>query len=128
MPVNPRAPAILSRDVLLDLIAFIHLERDEAVEMPTFPRFQQLDAVRRSSPTPVSTGRETISSSTCRVRKVDTIAWIAHQIINLHDDADQPLFDTAIIVTDRLVPDRQLQTPSAGLPVSRWCARSTDLP
>lgn len=46
--------------------------------------------------------------------KSNTIAWTAHQIINLHDDQDLPIFDTAIIVTDRLVLDRQLQETISG--------------
>lgn len=34
---------------------------------------------------------------------------MAHQAINLHDANDTPVFSTAIIVTDRVVLDRQLQ-------------------
>ena len=41
--------------------------------------------------------------------KSNTIAWISHQIINLHDEDDKPLFDAAVVVTDRVVLDRHLQ-------------------
>lgn len=41
--------------------------------------------------------------------KSNTIAWTAHRLITLHDEADEPVFDTAIVVTDRVVLDRQLQ-------------------
>jgi hypothetical protein len=33
--------------------------------------------------------------------KSNTIGWTAHQAIKLHDAQDRPIFDTAIIVTDR---------------------------
>lgn len=41
--------------------------------------------------------------------KSNTIAWAAHHLATLHDDADQAIFDTVIVVTDRVVLDRQLQ-------------------
>ena len=48
-------------------------------------------------------GRATSSSIVLGLVKSNTIAWTAHQIINLHDGQDEVVFDTAIIVTDRLV-------------------------
>lgn len=58
--------------------------------------------------------------------KSNTIAWTAHQIINLHDENDQPLFDTAIIVTDRLVLDRQLQNTIGGFAQTEGVVKKID--
>ncbi len=126
---QPEGPAILSRDVLLDLIGrFIHLERDEGKEMLIFPRFQQLDAVRKvlAHARGQGAGQNYLIQHSAGSGKSNTIAWIAHQIINLHDDADQPLFDTAIIVTDRLVLDRQLQNTISGFAQVKGVVRKID--
>jgi type I restriction enzyme R subunit len=113
----PDCQAVFSREVLLDLIGrFIHLERDGGKEVLIFPRFQQFDAVRKSlaDAKALGAGQNYLIQHSAGSGKSNTIAWTAHQIINLHDDGDQPLFDTAIIVTDRLVLDRQLQNTIGG--------------
>lgn len=108
----PDGKAVFSREVLLELIGrFIHLERNGGKEVLIFPRFQQLDAVRKLLADAKShgTGRNYLIQHSAGSGKSNTIAWASHQIINLHGASDQPLFDTAIIVTDRVVLDRQLQ-------------------
>lgn len=113
----PEGRAVFSREVLLDLIGrFIHLERADGKEVLIFPRFQQFDAVRKvlSDARCNGAGRNYLIQHSAGSGKSNTIAWTAHQIINLHDEHDEPLFDTAIIVTDRLVLDRQLQNTIGG--------------
>ncbi len=113
----PEGKAILSREVLLDVIGrFIHLERDDGKEALIFPRFQQLTAVRKilSHARSNGAGQNYLIQHSAGSGKSNTIAWTAHQIINLHDDNDKPLFDTAIIVTDRRVLDSQLQNTISG--------------
>ncbi len=39
-----------------------------------------------------------------------TIAWLAHQLSTLHDADDRRVFDSIVVITDRRVLDRQLQT------------------
>ena len=41
--------------------------------------------------------------------KSNTIAWLAHRLSSLHDARDQRLFDSVVVITDRVVLDRQLQ-------------------
>ena len=104
--------AIFSRSVLLDVIGqFMHLESDAKGETLIFPRFQQLDAVRKimSHAKAHGSGNNYLIQHSAGSGKSNTIGWLAHHAINLHDAADQPVFDTAIIVTDRVVLDRQLQ-------------------
>lgn len=112
----PQSKAVLSREVLLDLIGrFIHLERG-GKEVLIFPRFQQFDAVRQvlADARFQGAGQNYLIQHSAGSGKSNTIGWTAHQIINLHDEDDQPLFNTAIIVTDRLVLDRQLQNTIGG--------------
>ncbi len=104
--------AIFSRAVLLDVIGqFIHLEVTGKSELMIFPRFQQLDAVRRlmGHAREFGAGQNYLIQHSAGSGKSNTIGWLAHHAIKLHDAADKPVFDTAIIVTDRIVLDRQLQ-------------------
>ena len=113
----PEGRAVFSREVLLDLIGrFIHLERSNGKEVLIFPRFQQFDAVRKllGDAKGQGAGQNYLIQHSAGSGKSNTIAWTAHQIINLHNEDDTPLFDTAIIVTDRLVLDRQLQNTIGG--------------
>ena len=41
--------------------------------------------------------------------KSNTIAWLAHRLSSLHDAGDDKVFDKVIVITDRVVLDRQLQ-------------------
>ncbi|WP_037461911.1 type I restriction endonuclease subunit R [Sinorhizobium fredii] len=104
--------AIFSRPVLLDIVGqFIHLEKNGKEEAMIFPRFQQLDAVRKimAHAKAGGPGNNYLIQHSAGSGKSNTIGWLAHHAINLHDAADKQVFNTAIIVTDRVVLDRQLQ-------------------
>lgn len=109
---GPWGEAIFSRLVLLDILGrFMHLEVNGKSEVMIFPRFQQLDSVRKlmAHAGDHGAGRNYLIQHSAGSGKSNTIAWLAHHAINLHDPADQPVFNTAIVVTDRVVLDRQLQ-------------------
>lgn len=109
---QPDGKAIFSRDILLAIIGrFMHLESDEGKNIMIFPRYQQLDAVRKmmDHARAFGTGHDYLIQHSAGSGKSNTIGWTAHHAINLHDEDDQQIFNTAIIVTDRVVLDRQLQ-------------------
>lgn len=125
----PDSKAVFSREVLLDLIGrFIHLERSDGKEVLIFPRYQQLDAVRKllADAKTKGAGQNYLIQHSAGSGKSNTIAWTAHQIINLHNHDDRPLFDTAIIVTDRLVLDRQLQNTIGGFAQTEGVVKKID--
>ncbi|WP_299550867.1 type I restriction endonuclease [uncultured Tateyamaria sp.] len=104
--------AVFSRSVLLDVIGqFMVMEVTGKNEVMIFPRFQQLDAVRKimAHAKAKGTGDNYLIQHSAGSGKSNTIGWLAHHAINLHDEADNQVFNTAIIVTDRVVLDRQLQ-------------------
>lgn len=105
--------AIFSRSVLIDVIGqFMTLEKNGKNEVMIFPRFQQLDAVRKamSHAGEHGAGQNYLIQHSAGSGKSNTIGWLAHHAINLHDKDDSQVFHTAIIVTDRIVLDRQLQS------------------
>ena len=109
---QPEGRAIFSREILLDIIGrFVHLDASDGKEALIFPRFHQIDAVLKmiAHARGRGGGRNYLIQHSAGSGKSNTIAWTAHRLVTLHNDADKPVFDTAIVVTDRVVLDRQLQ-------------------
>jgi type I restriction enzyme R subunit len=112
---------VLQRDSLLDLLArFIHLQIDEKRddqgrkvkrEAMIFPRYHQLQAVRMlvDLARRQGVGHNYLVEHSAGSGKSNTIGWLAHRLSSLHDEANQRVFDSVIVVTDRVVLDQQLQ-------------------
>jgi type I restriction enzyme R subunit len=109
-----------ARDSVLDLVRqFIHeVEEEDEKGRKTgrrfliFPRFQQLECVRKlvADARAAGAGQRYLIQHSAGSGKSFTIAWLAHQLSTLHDAADRRVFDSIVVVTDRRVLDRQLQT------------------
>src|SRR3990172_4879937 len=109
-----------ARDSVLDLVRqFIHeVEEEDEKGRKTgrrsliFPRYQQLDAVRRlvAHARGAGAGQRYLIQHSAGSGKSFTIAWLAHQLSTLHDGTDRRVFDSIVVITDRRVLDRQLQT------------------
>ena len=124
-----RDTAVFGREKWLSIIGrFIHLERTNRRESMIFPRCQQLDAVTKliSHAHANGTGQNYLVQHSAGSGKSNTIGWIAHQLINLHDDKDKPIFNTVIIVTDRIVLDRQLQSTVSQLEQTQGIVKKID--
>lgn len=115
---------ILTRHSFLEIIArFLHLNVEEKKvrtesglrllqkETMIFPRFHQLDAVRKliSHSREYGAGKNYLIQHSAGSGKSNTIAWLTHQLSSLHDVDDKKIFNSVIVVTDRVVLDRQLQ-------------------
>nr|WP_321981834.1 type I restriction endonuclease [uncultured Cohaesibacter sp.] len=109
--------AVFSREILLGVLhKFVLVDEveqgDGSVKRTTiWPRFQQLDAVQKliRDARTHGAGRNYLFQHSAGSGKSNTIAWAAHHLATLHDEQDQAIFDTIIVVTDRVVLDRQLQ-------------------
>ncbi len=109
-----------ARDSVLDLVRqFIHeVEEEDDQGRKTgkryliFPRYQQLDAVRRlvAHARGLGAGQRYLIQHSAGSGKSFTIAWLAHQLSTLHDISDRRVFDSIVVITDRRILDRQLQT------------------
>lgn len=108
---------IWSKDRWLDILArYVHyqrtVDRDGKVkEAVIFPRYHQLDAVAKvlADVRVNGVGQNYLIEHSAGSGKSNSIAWLAHRLSNLHDAADQPIFSSVIVITDRLVLDKQLQ-------------------
>ena len=105
---------VLQADSLLEMLNnYIFYEEDEKTKEVTtiFPRYHQRDCVRKllTSVRQDGTGNNYLIQHSAGSGKSKTIAWLAHQLSNLFGDNQQPIFDSIIVITDRIVLDKQLQ-------------------
>lgn len=121
LPVSYMWEEVLTKDSILDLInKFIFIERKEEEdedgkikikETVIFPRFHQLDLIRKLIEDVKfnKTSQNYLIQHSAGSGKTNSIAWLAHRLVSLHDSDNKVIYDTTIIVTDRVVVDRQLQ-------------------
>ena len=85
--------------------------RTHKKEKLIFPRFHQLDAVRKITAHAQNhgAGHNYLVQHSAGSGKSNSIAWLAYRLSGLHDAQDQRIFDSVIVVTDRRVLDSQLQ-------------------
>lgn len=116
---------VLQRDSFLEIIGhFMFLETKEETtldekgvkqkytkETLIFPRYHQLDAVRKL----IATSREERTGNNYLIQhsagsgKTNSISWLSHRLASLHTNTDEKIFDCVVVITDRKVLDRQLQ-------------------
>lgn len=127
-PVHYMWEDILTKDTIIDLISryiFIQVEEKEdkdtgkktKTENIIFPRYHQLDCLRKI----LADVKENKSLFNYLIQhsagsgKTNTIAWLAHRFSSLHDGNNKQIFDNVVVVTDRVVVDRQLQNAISGI-------------
>ena len=108
------------KDPWLDILhRFIHVERPEkgsvtarrAAETVIFPRYHQWDAVLKLEVDAAAngSGHSYLIQHSAGSGKSNTIAWTAHRLSTLHSADDRKVFDKVVVITDRVILDRQLQ-------------------
>ncbi|MBA4416468.1 MAG: restriction endonuclease subunit R [Syntrophus sp. (in: bacteria)] len=113
---------VWTRDSWMDIIGrFLHLQAEEIEDKSTgrkypketmiFPRYHQLDVVRKLSrhAKEEGAGHHYLIQHSAGSGKSNSIAWLAYRLSSLHNAADERVFDSVIVITDRLVLDQQLQ-------------------
>lgn len=116
---------VLQKDSLLDIIQkFISFEvktekkdgKNVTKKRLIFPRFHQLDVVRKL----IADVRENGSGNNYLIQhsagsgKSNSIAWTAYRLASLHNDTNEHVFTSVVIVTDRRNLDAQLQETITG--------------
>lgn len=119
---------ILKKDNILELISkFIFIEIKEKIDENTgkikyienliFPRYHQLDVIRKllNDVSENGTAQNYLIQHSAGSGKTNSIAWLAHRLASLHDANNKIIFNNIIIITDRVVVDRQLQKAIMGM-------------
>jgi len=116
---------VLRRDSFLEVLGhFIFTEhREEQVneaggksrmvkkETTIFPRYHQLDAVRKLLATARNEGPGSnyLIQHSAGSGKTNSISWLAHRLASLHNERNEKTYDCVVVITDRRVLDQQLQ-------------------
>ncbi len=101
---------LLSKNSIIDILhRFISNPKDS--KKIIFPRYHQYDVVKKvlSDVKYNGVGQKYLIEHSAGSGKSNSIAWIAYRLASVHDMDDKPIFDSVIIVTDRIVLDSQLQ-------------------
>jgi type I restriction enzyme R subunit len=110
-------PASLTN--IIESYAQVVVERDDktgkTTEKQIFPRFHQLDVVRKllADAQTNGVGRRYLVQHSAGSGKSNSIAWLAHQLIGVERPGaggqDRPEFGSIVVVTDRRILDRQIR-------------------
>ncbi|WP_238608001.1 type I restriction endonuclease subunit R [Amycolatopsis sp. Poz14] len=111
---------IWQRDNWLELLQrFIHVTAPDTKGVKLnphtapriFPRYHQWDAVQKmvAHARANGAGHNYLIQHSAGSGKSNTISWLSHRLSNLFDANNQPVFHKTIVITDRVVLDRQLQ-------------------
>jgi type I restriction enzyme R subunit len=131
---------VWERAAWLELLqSFVHVEdvyndagRKSGARRTLFPRFHQWDSVTKliAATQAEGPGVDRLVQHSAGSGKSNTIAWTAHQLSRVHTAAfhgelpeavraaglgvNQPVFHKVVVITDRVVLDRQLQSTVSG--------------
>lgn len=121
---------VFQKDSMMDILQkFIHLQTNEdkkllpdgtekitKKQVLIFPRFHQLDVVRRliGDVRENGAGHNYLIQHSAGSGKSNSIAWTAYRLASLHDENNKAVFSSTIVVTDRTVLDTQLQETISG--------------
>ncbi len=126
-PANPNGhktsylwERVWPKEPWLDILqGFVHVDRPakgsvaarRAAERVIFPRYHQWDAVLKLEADAAANGagRSYLIQHSAGSGKSNTIAWAAHRLSTLHTAQDQKIFNKVVVITDRVILDRQLQ-------------------
>ncbi len=108
------------KDSFMDIIGkFLHLSVEEykldgmkkKKESLIFPRFHQMQVVRALTQDArlKGSGQNYLIQHSAGSGKSNSIAWLSYRLSSLHDENDNRIFDSVIVITDRKVLDSQLQ-------------------
>lgn len=119
---------VLTKDSILEIISkFMFIEVKEKEDESTgkkklkeniiFPRFHQRDVLHKVLADVYENGstQNYLIQHSAGSGKTNSIAWLAYRLSSLHDADNKIIFDNIIIVTDRVVVDRQLQAAIMGM-------------
>lgn len=97
------------------IVEEIHPKTGTKKQVQIFPRFHQLDVVRKllADVAENGAGKRYLIQHSAGSGKSNSIAWLAHQLISLMKDG-KSVFDSVIVITDRRILDKQIRETIKG--------------
>lgn len=109
---------VLTKNSILEIISkFMFVEVKKKDEAMIFPRFHQRDVLHKVLADVYENGstQNYLIQHSAGSGKTNSIAWLAYRLSSFHNAANKIIFDNIIIITDRVVVDRQLQAAIMGM-------------
>lgn len=108
---------VLNKDSLFEIIEkYMHLEYNPKKQTfkqgkMIFPRYHQFDVVSKivEDTKKRGVGHNYLIQHSAGSGKSNSIAWLSYRLSSLHDNDNNKIFDSVIVITDRKVLDSQLQ-------------------
>jgi type I restriction enzyme R subunit len=104
---------ILRRFIILEKKNYIDksANRSKYKESIVFPRYHQISAVRHilADVRQNGIGQNYLVQHSAGSGKSNTIAWLCYRLSAIHNEQNEKIFDSVIVITDRKVLDSQLQ-------------------
>lgn len=109
---------ILAKPVLSNILEnYVQITEDKDEETgiksytQIFPRYHQLSVVTSllADAKADGTGHTYLIQHSAGSGKSNSIAWLAHQLVTLKNDDGKEVFDTILVVTDRINLDKQIK-------------------
>ena len=115
---------VLQADSLLNLIQhFIkRITPKKGEPFYIFPRYHQLRCVRNiiSDVREKGVGQTYLVQHSAGSGKTKSMSWLAFQLANLQNVDNTPVFDSVIMITDRIVLDRNIADEIKGALRNKW--------
>ncbi|QKF64712.1 type I restriction endonuclease subunit R [Campylobacter corcagiensis] len=98
---------VFKKESVIELISKFIMDDKNLV----FPRFHQRDVIKKiiADVLKNKTSKNYLIQHSAGSGKTKTIAWLSHRLATLHNENDKVIFNKVVVVTDRVVVDRQLQ-------------------
>ena len=111
---------VWAKDSFMDIIGkFLHLNVQEfeldgikkKKETIIFPRFHQMEVVRKitADAKEKGAGQNYLIQHSAGSGKSNSIAWLSYRLSSLHNEKNERIFDSVLVITDRTALDSQLQ-------------------
>lgn len=111
---------VWAKDSFMDIIGkFLHLNVEtyelngvrKKKETMIFPRYHQMQVVRQltANAREIGAGQNYLIQHSAGSGKSNSIAWLSYRLSSLHNNHNERVFDSVIVITDRRVLDSQLQ-------------------
>jgi len=111
---------VWAKDSFMDIIGkFLHLSVEEyefngitkVKETMVFPRYHQMEVVRKltGNAKEFGAGNNYLIQHSAGSGKSNSIAWLSYRLSSIHNEDNERVFDSVVVITDRTVLDNQLQ-------------------
>lgn len=91
-------------------------KKSERIIFPRYHQFNEVTKIINDVKSKGVAGQNYLVMDSPGSGKTYSIAWLAHHLASLHDSNNKNIYDSVIIITDRLVVDSQLQDAMLKIP------------